>query len=171
MDEILFENRYMIDEAMNRDYLSWMFFRRPAQIVFHILFLLYFLFAVIAVCAGFGGVYSWLLLLLVAAVFALQIVRYRRAVKNVRKNIDELYGGTPPEGIVTVTDRLFKSTLSNGAVSQIELRHLTSARRAGNLILLRSDGGLLFVFPADTFTTGSPDAFLAFLRGKGVKIR
>lgn len=40
-----------------------------------------------------------------------------------------------------------------------------------NLILLQSKASLIYIFRKDTFTKGTTDDFVIFLRSKGIKIK
>ncbi|MGI6745062.1 MAG: hypothetical protein ACOX45_02610 [Acutalibacteraceae bacterium] len=40
-----------------------------------------------------------------------------------------------------------------------------------NLILLRSEANLVYIFCKDTFSKGTPDEFLTFLSKKGLKVK
>ena len=69
-----------------------------------------------------------------------------------------------------VTDDFIQNKASTGAVNKLELNRIKNAAQTKNLILLRSKANLIFIFRKDTFTKGSKDDFIAFLKTKGIKV-
>jgi len=70
-----------------------------------------------------------------------------------------------------VTDAFIQNTATTGAVNKLEYDKIRNVVQTKNLILLRSKANLIYIFRKDTFTKGTKDDFIAFLKVKGFKVK
>ena len=73
-----------------------------------------------------------------------------------------------------VTDTYMQQIIDNstsGAVNKMELSSIKKVVQTKNLILVFTKARLVWILRKDTFGDRSKEEFLAFLRGKGLKIK
>ena len=70
-----------------------------------------------------------------------------------------------------VTDEFIKITTETGNEAKIPLKKIKKAIQTKNLILLRSQANLLYIFRKDSFTVGTKEDFISFLKNKGIRVK
>lgn len=166
--EPLFENVYVRDEKLLKEYLKRLMLRRPIDYFLYIIAGIYFI-----ECAV---MWFWLeyinpfVLILLAAVIALKVVGYHRSVKLALQRDLELNGGEPVKLEVAVTEDAIRAQTRVDA-PEIPFSSIKKVIQTKNLIVLISKARLAFVLTKDGFTRGTAAEFLQFLRNKGIKVK
>ena len=167
--ETLFENSYVRDKKFAKEVYRFMYFRYPVNFVIHIIMILSF------VCQLYLHIEDPYLsnagyLLIVPVYFLMVVLRYKVSVKTMLKRDIELHGSEMSVRM-TVTDACIQSTFSNGSVNTMKYDNIKVVRKTKYLILVQSKAKLVHSFQRDAFSVGTEDAFLAFLKDKGVKVK
>lgn len=164
--EILFENKYTRDKEWAKDVYSYIYFRRPIIIVFDVLFALYFIVGIYLI---FTSSVYWSYIFTPLVWYALTIFLYWRNVNTVIKRDLELHGKAI-EVIVTVTDDIIKQSQSTGSEYQLNYNDIKRVIKTKKYICLWSKTNMLYSFKKDSFSIGSAEDFLFFLKNKGIKV-
>ena len=167
--EALFENRYTKNPEMYKELYQYYYFKRPLIMACNVCYALFILWTVFCIIAGLP--YSPILIILPLVMYAFEAFRYFSALSIAKKRDAELGGQSNMETAVIVTDNFMRYTAVNGAEVDVEYSVFKNAVCTKNLILLRSKARLVYIIPKDTFTKGDPNAFLAFLSSKGIKVK
>jgi hypothetical protein len=165
--EILFANSYVRNKELAREIYRHYYFHRKLYIVLDILVMLSFLANLIITILQ-GAIY-WTGIILPLLFFLLQFYGYFSQVNLMVKRDAEVCGNEISVETV-VTDAFIQNTASTGAVNRLEFDKIRSAAQTKNLILLRSKANLIYIFRKDTFTIGTKEEFIAFLKEKGIKV-
>ena len=64
-----------------------------------------------------------------------------------------------------------KGNFTIGGADTVEFNKIKNAIQTKNYILLRSKANLIYIFCKDTFTVGTKEEFVSFLRAKGIKVK
>jgi hypothetical protein len=159
--DILFENRYTRTKEIMREYCGYMFFLRPSMVICDCL-LVFFVVASILL----GGSPGIALVLVLTA--AAQLILYFYTPNAMEKRDAEAASG----GTITVeaaaTDDLLLFRVSNGAEQELPYVKMKKVAQTKRLILIYTEAKLCYILPKDTFTKGTAEAFLAFLKEKGI---
>lgn len=102
--------------------------------------------------------------------FLFQLYCYFRQVNAVVKRDEEVHGNEIAVETI-VTEEYIQSTAATGAVNKLGYDKIRYAVQTKNLILLRSKANLIYIFRKDTFTKGTLDDFVTFLKAKGIKVK
>lgn len=99
-------------------------------------------------------------------VAAAQIYMYFYTANTmVKRDAEVTSGGTIRVDAAATEDRLlFKA--SNGSEQELPYAKMKKIIQTKRLILIRSEANLCYILPKDTFTKGTPEAFLALLKEK-----
>ena len=164
--EPLFENRHIRDEAMFRE-----FFRRTQLLspVYILSYLCcgYLLFNFVFVWIAFGYFEPYLPLF-ATGLLGFYWLLYRRNIKLTMNRELEMSNGKPLEQRLVVTENCFIGYAPTSSM-EIPFDNVKKVRQSKNLILVCTKAKQAFVFPKATFTKGTPEEFLAFLKSKGIK--
>lgn len=166
--EILFENSYVRDKELAKDIYSYYYLKRKELVVYYVLISLAFIANILI--ALFEKIYNWGFIILFPLLFLFQLYCYFRQVNAVVKRDEEVHG----KGIevkTIVTNEYIQNTAATGAVNKLGYDKIRYAVQTKNLILLRSKANLIYIFRKDTFTKGTLDDFVTFLRAKGIKVK
>ena len=171
MNETLFENRFVRDEATAKEIYGYHFFKRPLMIALYVMIALNVLIRIPGLIFDYD---SWddSLLPLVLSLFILvmMFVAYRSQVKALVSRDDENAGGEEFFNELRVTDSEMSITSPVGSQS-IGIDKLKYAFVTRNYICVVTKARLMYIFKKDSFTTGDGYGFIAFLREKGIKVR
>ncbi len=107
---------------------------------------------------------------LAIAIPLINLILYFRHIRLSARRNNEI-SSVPISVITLVHENSLELAASNGSTINIELSKIRSAVQTKNYIVLRSDARLLYSFRKDGFTKGTKEDFLAFLKGKGIKVR
>ena len=164
--EPLFENRYIQDEAMIREFFRRTQLLSPVYILGY-LCCVYFLLNFIFVWAFFGYCELYYLIF-TAALLGYYWLLYHRSIKLTMNRELEMSSGKPLERRLVVTEDCFIHYTPTSSV-EIPFDSVKKVRQSKNLILVCTKAKQAFVFPKATFTRGTLEEFLAFLKSKGIK--
>lgn len=164
--EILFENSYVRNKELAKEIYFYSYFQRKLIVVFYILLAVSFSTNIYLII--FKQIYNWSVLILVPSFLLFQIYGYFRQVNLAVKRDNEV---SRKEIVVEtiVTNEYIQNTDSTGAVNRLEYNNIKSVVQTKNLILLYSKANLIYVFRKDTFTKGTKDEFITYLRNMGIK--
>ncbi len=166
--ETLFENSYVRNKELAKEIYRYYYFQRKWLVVCYILIFLSFLANVLI--AMFEKAVHWGVLVIVPLFFFFQLNCYFRQVNTMVKRDSEVHGKEIAVK-TTVTNEYIQNTASTGAINQLEYDRIRNVAQTKNLVLLRSKANLIYIFRKDTFTKGTKDDFIAFLKTKGVKVK
>jgi hypothetical protein len=167
--EVLFENSYVRNKKLAKELYWYIYFQRPIHIAINIIMILCFLVQMLLfVWNPYSSNIGYLIF--VPLYFLLCLLRYTANVRVMTKRDKEI-NGSEISVTTIVTDEYIQSTLSNGGVNKLEYQNIKYAKKTKNLILLRSKAELIYIMQRDAFSVGTEDAFLMFLRDKGIKIK
>ncbi len=165
---ILFENSYIRNKDLAKELYGYIFFRRNYLFVAYIVLLVSFIINLILLITT--GSANWFVFVFVPFFLLLRLFTYFQSIKLMVKRDSELSGG-PVEVKTIVTEEFIQHTNSTGGVNKLEYDKIKKCNQTKNLILLQSDAKLIYVFRKDAFSIGSCDAFVEFLRSKGIKVK
>ena len=162
--DILFENRFVRTKEILQEFYRHAYFKNPVILGGDLA-----LVALLAVSLLLWGSHLPLAVaVVVPVVLAAQYWSYQRAVKAVMKRDDEITSGGDLEVTVTVTPEKLLNKDSTGAALELPYDKVRKVVQTKNLILLQSEAKFWYLLPKDTFTQGTAEDFLAFLKTKGV---
>ena len=166
--EVLFENSYVRNKELAKEIYGFYYFQRKWLVVCYFLIALSFLANILF--SIFERSYNWGILIFVPLFFLFQIYCYFHQVNTMVKRDNEVHGKEISVETI-VTNECIQNTATTGAVNRLEYDKIRNAVQTKNLILLRSKANLIYIFRKDTFTKGTKDDFIAFLKSKGVKVK
>ena len=162
--DILFENRFVRTKEILQEFYRHAYFKNPVILGGDLALL-----ALLAVSLILWGTHLPLaVVIVVPVVAAAQFLTYTRAVNAVVKRDAELTNGGGLEVVVTVTPEKLVNTDSTGAALELPYDKVKKVVQTKRLILLQSEAKFWYLLPKDTFTRGTPEEFLAFLKTKGI---
>ena len=165
--EILFENSHVRTKELAKEIYGHYYFKRKLNIVAEILVM--FSCIVNLIITILGDSVGWFWLIFPLLLFLLQFYCYFSQVNAMVKRDIELHGKEISVQTI-VTNEFIQSTISTGAVNQLEFDKIKSVAQTKNLILLRTKANLIYIFRKDSFTVGTKEEFLAFLKEKGIRV-
>ncbi len=166
--EILFENKYTRDREWSREIFRYFYFKRPLMILFDIIFVLYLVFGVYSSITSKNV--AWGLIIIPIAWF-LFVVFYYVINRDVHFKRDLEMHGKAVEVTATVTDEMISHSQSTGSELYLDYSNIKKAVQTKEYIFLITKTKLIYSFKKDSFTLGSADELLAFLKNKGVKVK
>lgn len=167
--ETLFECRTVHDKAWAKELYGFMYFKRTAMVVIHIVFTLYFLYGVYDLLKW--GEVSLFLLILPPLFIGLAVFRYFHSIKLTLKRQKEMCGEKVPESVSTVTEEAVVQKASNGAELVLHYVDVKKVIHTKAYFYIWSKTNVIYTLAKDGFTVGSPEGFLAFLKQKGIKVK
>lgn len=165
--DILFENSYTRSKELAKEIYRYFYFQRKLYIFGYII--LGLSFALNLSFAISGQSYNLAVFIFVPLVALLPLYCYIRQVSAMVKRDKEVHG-KEIEVSTTVTNEFIQNTASTGAINKIEFCKIRCAVQTKNLILLRSEANLVYIFRKDSFTVGNKEDFISFLKNKGIKV-
>ena len=166
--ENLFENSCFHSEEWAKETSRYLFFCRPKAIFFIIVFTLYFVLGIINL--PLFGSFNMVLILSSVWYFLFIIISYRRNCTLIIEREIEL-NGKQLEVFTEVTNDNIKCTQSNGFKYTLYYDSIKKVAQTKNYILLMTKANLLYTLQKDSFSVGTTDGFLDFLRDKGFTVR
>ncbi len=166
--EILFENSYIRNKELAKEIYRYYYFQRKWLIAFFVFLIAGFICNILM--AIMSGVYRWWVFAFVPIYFLYHFFCYFRQVNTMVKRDKETHGKEITVETI-VTDGFIQNTASTGGVNKLEYDNIKSSVQTKNLILLRSKANLIYIFRKDTFSKGSKEEFILFLRNKGIQIK
>lgn len=166
--EVLFENRYVRNEAMMKEYLRRSHLCNPIAIAVYIVTAIH-LVTELLIWVRWGFALSPVDLIYLLFPVALY-VGYRRTLKLILNRDLEVNGGKPVEVLVTVTETGISGQTQVDA-PEILYSSMKKVRQTRNLIIIYTKSRLALLVPKYGFTKGTAEELLQFLRAKGLKVR
>ena len=166
--EPLFENRCIRNEAIFLEFYRRFRLLSPPYICSYLIcaYCLYHFFVYWATYDIFALSYLFGPALLPCAIW----YACRRDAKLALRREIEINGGTPAENHIVVTEYGIASHYPNSS-TEISFSNIKKVRRSRNLIYVITKAKITWIIPKNTFTRGTADEFLSFLKSKGIKVR
>ena len=167
--EPLFENRHIRNKAMFQEFGRYSMLHNPATIIFSIctVALLH-----LTVSDWFANeTLSINYLFYICILWGSFIFVYYRSVDLSVKRELELNHGQPMEQHFFVNEDGFTAQGPSGGTTEVSFDTIKKVRQTKHLILLCTKTKLFWAFPKQTFTKGTPEEFLAFLKAKGFRVK
>jgi len=166
--EPLFVNHYVRDREMAKDLYGYIYFRRPMIIFFDLVFALCFFQAICKLVAeGYADLFN---LCLPAYWVVIISLLYFKNVRNMLRRDLELHG-KPVEVTVSVGEQGIFLENSNGSNLQLQYSVLKKVVQTKKFIYLRTKTNLFCPLKKGSFSVGSEEALLSFLKSKGIKAK
>lgn len=158
--EILFENTYLYDERIAREYMKHSILRSPR---------LYIIIAMFVVIAGMLCLikrfdYAAIFGVLFIAWIIISIVSFRQGVRRMTRKYTELSGGEPMVVRFDFGDYGFITNMPSSGAILVPYRDVKRISADKKTIMITVRGGAKYAIPRDSFTKGDPDSFLPFLK-------
>ena len=166
--EVLFENSYTRDEKLIKEIYRYEYFRRKLLIIFDIAMILCLLSNVLILIVEKHC--YWGVFILAPLYFLYKFFCYWRQVRMILKRDQEVHGKEISVETI-VTNEYIQNTASTGAVNQLAYENIRNVVQTKNLIYLRSEANLVYIFRKDAFTKGNAEDFIKFLKDKGIKVK
>ena len=166
--EVLFENSYTRDEKLIKEIYRYEYFRRKLLIIFDIAMILCLLSNVLILIVEKHC--DWGVFILAPLYFLYKFFCYWRQVRMILKRDQEVHGKEISVETI-VTNEYIQNTASTGAVNQLSYENIRNVVQTKNLIYLRSEANLVYIFRKDAFTKGNAEDFIKFLKDKGIKVK
>lgn len=164
MDSI-FENQYIRDRAVIKELYAHWFFKRPLMIVLHAILVFFFALSLVD--------YLWTatasaVLILVPFVFLMQFIGYYNSINVSVKRDEELYNGMLVQAHYTVTEDTVIARNAGKEPIELSLSKFKHVMVTKNLIVMMTEAKMVYTFRKDSFTKGSSEKFIGFLKQKGL---
>ncbi len=172
--EILFENQYVRTKEFFKTFYTYLYFKRPRAIVFHVyivmsvlLILSYLLFSERMRSEYEFGIY----LSLMPILYIVYVCRYYRVRKLSYLRDLEIDNGEPVEASISVTANGIDCIHAKSeTATHVDLAKIKKIYNTKHYIYIMTGTKLIYPLKKDGFTKGTTEEFLAFLRGKGFKV-
>lgn len=166
--EVLFENSYVRDEKLIKEIYRYEYFRRKLLIIFDIVMILCLLSNILILVVEKKC--YWGVFILAPLYFLYKFFCYWRQVRIIIKRDQEVHGKEISVETI-VTNEYIQNTASTGAVNQLAYENIRNVVQTKNLILLRSEANLVYIFRKDAFTKGNVEDFIKFLKDHEIKVK
>lgn len=164
--ETLFENRYTRDRSVFEEFFGYSYFKTPYAIV---------CYAVLAICLVLSltfftanPYYVAIVALWDIVFFGTRVFFYNSQVNAALKQDREMHGPNVDVEIV-VTEEGIRTGFPDSNSAMLEFKNVSKVIKTKNLILVRSKAGIVHLFPKDSFTKGTAEEFLEYLKSRGIK--
>lgn len=165
--EILFENKCTRDAEWAKDCYGYIYFRRPAAIVFDVLAVLYLVWNIYDLVVN-----SMINVFIIFPIFwvVMSTLLYRKNTTLALKRDFEMHGRAI-EMVTTVTNKGIEISQSTGALYRISCSDVKKVVQTKKYIYLWSKTNVLYPLKKDSFSVGNGEDFLLFMRNKGIKVK
>ncbi len=173
--DYLFECRWSTekhDEIIKETYKRNVW--NPLIIVCDIFFIFYLAFGIYSAVKNYNrlifDISPYVIILIAVIIYSFQIYSYFHAVKMNVKRRNEM--GLKCDSRIAVSDDavyLFVKP-DDETPQRVEFKSFKKVMQTKNLILMRSQAKLIYIFPKEYFIKGTPDEFIGFLKSKGFKV-
>ena len=161
--EGLFENRYIRDKKTIKMICNYIHLGRRIQIMLSAVMCALFACALVSGLLG----YSWnrFALIAVPLYFVYKLIFYFVQVKRMLQRDQEMFGG---EAFVEtyVTEEGIHSFSSGETKLTVSYEHIRFVDQTRKMILVFTKAKLIYILPKESFTKGTAEECLAFLRTK-----
>lgn len=163
-----FVNTYVRDKKRMEDLLRWCNYGRKRQLVIRIIWTVYFVLC--GVYSIFSEKYTTALAILVfvALLELLVFIGYKKAVKLRLQRDAECNQGQPVELTIIVREDTIRIEDATGQGNDMPLSQMKWAVQTKKMVIICTKAKLLYALPNDTFTQGSAEELITYLRAKGI---
>lgn len=168
--DILFKNTHTRTKDVVKEMFRYLLFCRGTSITAFALFGLCFVLNIVPVFFLEFYEVNLYILIFIPIYMIIYGILYAMQVNITLKRDIEIYG-KPVDVETSVTDECIHLTASSGSVNKIEFHSIKYAAHTKNLILLMTKAKLIVAFRKDSFSVGTKDEFIAFLKSKGIKVK
>lgn len=162
-----FENRHKIDKPFLKELYFYQIFLSPSALILTAILAA----ALLLLAFSGGGSFRIVGPLYLLLFIGLRVYRYFRTVKSYEKRYLEVGEGTEVENTTLVYEEYLHLSTSNGGNNKLPLNRIKNSFSTKNYYFLRSESKLCYAFKKDGFTKGSLEEMIAFLKGKGLKVK
>jgi hypothetical protein len=166
--DVLFENTYVRDKALAKEFYGYYYLKRKLQVFLQIMLCICFLANLILAILDLP--YSVLVLITVPAWFLIHFVSYFSGVNAMVKRDREICGDDLKVTVIVTEDGL-QIAGSVGGEIKIGFDKVKDVIQTKNLILVRSKARLVYILRKDSFSIGTKEALQSFLKDKGITIK
>ncbi len=168
MNEPLFKNSFVRDEQTAREIYRDFYFSGRFKAIYILMLVLLPLSFLISIDEGFDTFFYVLFCFVIIVLFV--AFAYRQNVKVMIARDKERCNGQEPRNELTVfEDRIELDMLENKQT--LYFKDIHSVRITKNYINVYSRANFVYIFKKDSFTLGTSEAFVEFLKAKGIKIQ
>ncbi len=169
--ETRFENRFARDKNTAKEIYGWWFYKRPLFVFFYVYMAIYFSFFIATAILSPGSIADALpIVICIIVIIAAFAFSYFSQVNAMVKRDAELSGGGELMCTVTVSDSEAVITALDSRTA-IGLENVKYAFTTVGYIVLVTKARLMIILKKDSFTLGDADSFIAYLIGRGIKVR
>lgn len=162
--EYRFENHYTRTPELLKELYAHLYFLRPVSIV------VYCILTVLAVVnLIFNPANIFMNLVYFALILLMEFFLFRKAVKLAVERDASRFGENQLQVQTRVTEDEFHCQYGESTTRTVALDDIKGIWQTKNLIVVRTKIKLVILVHKENFTVGDPEAFLAFLRSKGIK--
>ena len=164
--EVLFKNQYTQTEAWIRETVLLAIIKNPGCMISIVISAISFVFAAYELlCYQFINLF---LVINFCLFVSIPVVFYFSVVRLQKRRIEEVYGKNS-QVFVVVSDTGIEWNV-NGSMLHLDFSSVKRAYKSPNYIYLRSKARILYTFRRNGFLAGDEEAFLEFLKEKGIKV-
>ncbi len=167
--ENLFENTYVRDRKIMKEVYQYFYFKSPLYLLIDTIIGLIFV-ANIALWLSGKGQMNYAVLIAVPLFLLIRYCVYQSALTSLEKQDAELYRGKPVKVQNFVTEKGLKMVIYKN-VNEMPYEQIKSVIKTKKVIIISSAANTMYVFDKKSFTVGTAEEFLAFLKGKGIKVQ
>lgn len=168
--DVLFKNTHTRTKGVVKEMFGYWLFGRRLMIALFALWGVIFVANILPVFFFENYEASIYIVIFVPTYMIFYWILYAMQVKITLKRDVEIYG-QPVDIETSVTDECIHLEASSGSVNKIEFHSIKYAAHTKNLILLITKAKHIVVFGKDSFSIGTKDEFVAFLKDKGIKVK
>jgi len=173
--ETIFENQYAHNKQFFNEFFGYHYFRKPARIASNMLFAIAFVLGLLYFFhPGFAIKHNQTAMMFISipAVFwsalAAKLFRYRQLGK--RQEL-EINAGKKLDAKMHVYNNYIVVISPAGIQNTIPFYHVKTVAKTKNLYILHTQSKLEVIFERNSFTKGTVEDFVVFLRHKGYKVK
>ena len=164
----LFKNNYKKDKDLIKEIYFYLYFKRPFRLIINIIAILNIIY--LLSIYKYSPINTTLIIFIYFIFFILEIISYKKMVNIQFKRDLELNRGKVLEVNTIVTENTIQLNSSNNENAEISFDKIKKGFQTKNLICLMSEAKLIYTFKKDSFTKGTSDDFIKFIREKSIKL-
>jgi len=164
--DVLFENQFVRNKELAKEFNAYILFRRPAMIPLYIIMSVLVISLIINAVLQRADAYFYLAA--VVAYTILKIVQYFRSVSIMVKRDIEMSGGDLSVNCL-VTEDVVQYSHAGSAATPVQLTNIKRWITTKHYIMLCSGTKLIYFLRKDGFTKGTEGDFYKFLERKGIQ--
>ncbi|MBQ6570712.1 MAG: YcxB family protein [Clostridia bacterium] len=163
--EVRYKNEYVRDLDTIKEMLAWSNFKSPIRIATLVLIAVGIIQSVTSYLHFHDNTFLVSLVIWIIFIFLL-IFLYKKRVKLYAARDKEVSGGKEEEITVSLYDDKMAIEASSGGSVEVAYSSLKKIYTTKNLIIALSGARLMYILKKDSFTVGSADECVAFLKSK-----